>query len=93
MIAYAAAPAHIVAAQSVIDRINNVILFPLMTLMISVAIVIFLWGVFEYVYNSGEDGGRETGRQHMLWGIIGLLIMLSALAILKVAAGTFGIAV
>jgi hypothetical protein len=34
---------------------------------------------------------RETGRRHMLYGIIGLLVMLSAFAILRIAIETFGI--
>lgn len=90
MIAYAAA-SHVTAAQSVLARINDVILFPLMTLMVSVAVLVFLWGVFQYVYNSGDEKARGAGRMHMLYGVIGLFIMLSAFAILKVAAGTFGV--
>jgi hypothetical protein len=87
---YAATAAQ-VAAQNVVDRINHAILFPLMTLMTSVAVVIFLWGAFEMVMHADDDGARTKGRQHMIWGIIGLLVMISAFAILSIAAGTFGI--
>ena len=93
MIAYAAETAARAAAQSVVDRVNDVILFPLMTLMTSVAVVIFLWGAFQFIYNAGDEGARATGKRHMLYGIIGLLVMLSAFTILSIAAGTFGIGV
>ena len=90
MTAYAA---YTDAAQSLLIKLQAAILFPLMTLMMGVAILMFLWGAFEFVYNAESDQGRETGRRHMLYGVIGLLVMLSALAILKIAAWTFGVPV
>jgi len=92
MIAYAAGE-HIVAAQKLITDIKDIVLFPIMTLMMSLALLFFLWGAYEFVRNADNDSGRETGRMHMLYGIIGMLVMLSALALLKIAAGTFGIGV
>ena len=92
MIVYAASDAK-AAAQSLLEKINDVILFPLMSLMVSVAVLIFLYGAFEYVANAANDSARDTGRRHMMYGIIGLLVMLSAYTILKIAAGTFGISV
>lgn len=89
MIAHASS--HIAEARSLVDRIEDAILFPLVTLLLAVALLVFLWGAFEYVNNAESDEGRRAGQRHMLWGIIGLLIMISALAILRIAAGTFGI--
>lgn len=86
-------PEHTAAAEALLARINEVILFPLISLMIGVALLIFLWGAFQFVYQAGNEGAREVGRRHMLWGIIGFVIMLSALTILQIAAGTFGIQV
>lgn len=91
MIAYASS--HIEAAESVLARINDAILFPLISLMLSIAVLVFLWGSFQYVYHAEESSEREKGKNNMIYGIIGLLIMLSAYAILQVAAGTFGIRV
>lgn len=85
--------AHIVAAKTLLGKINDAILFPLMALMMAVALLIFLWGAFEYISNAGNDSAQSKGRQHMLYGIIGLLIMVSAYSILALAAGTFGLRV
>lgn len=92
MIAFAAGQ-HVKEAQSIVARIESAILFPLMTFMISLALLMFLWGAYEFVAGAESDQGREKGRTHMLYGIIGMLVMLSALAILKIAAGTFGVPV
>jgi hypothetical protein len=91
MIAYAAEGAHVVAAKSMLSRIENAILFPLMSLMLTIALFVFFYGIYEYVLNAENDEARIAGKQHMLYGIIGLIVMLSAYAILKIAAGTFGI--
>ena len=69
MIAYAADAAHIVAAKSMLSRIESVILFPLMTLMVSVALLVFLFGIYEYVLNADSDEARAAGQKHMLYGI------------------------
>ncbi len=89
MIAYASE--HVEAAKSVVAKIESAILFPLMSLMVAVAFLVFLYGAYEFVLNADDASGRETGRQHMLFGIVGLLVIFSAYAILKIAAGTFGI--
>lgn len=92
MIQYALAQSTAqVAAQGFLTKINEAILFPLLTLMMALALVIFLYGAFEYVKNAGSEQGREQGRNHLIWGVIGMLVMLSAFAILTIAANTFGL--
>ncbi len=88
---YAYASNHVQAAQTVLGKIESAILFPLMALMVAVAMLMFIWGGFEFVMNADSDQGRETGKKHMLYGVIGLLIIISAYAILKVALNTFGV--
>lgn len=89
----AEAAEHVDAARSLVSKINDIILYPLITLLVGVALLVFLWGMFEFIYNSESDQGRETGKRHMLWGIIGLLVMISAYAILKIATATFGVSI
>ncbi|MBX2866719.1 hypothetical protein KTR10_02065 [Candidatus Kaiserbacteria bacterium] len=88
MIAYAQSAE--VLARSALDRLNDAILFPLITLLTSVAIVIFLWGAFEFISKAESDEAHTNGKRHMLWGIIGLFVMLTAYTILRLAANTVG---
>lgn len=90
MIVYAAG-AHTAAANAMLVKLQNAILFPLMMLMMAVAFFMFLWGAYEYVLGAADETSRTTGRSHMLWGIIGLLVMVSAYAILSLATSTFGV--
>ena len=85
------ASGHIAKAQEFRGKLESAILFPLMTLMMTVALLMFLWGAFEYIASADSEEGQTKGRTHMLFGIIGLLIMVSAYGILKIALDTFGI--
>lgn len=89
MVAYAQEAADV--AQSFMDRINEVILFPLITLLLAIALVVFLFGAFQYVLGANNPTARAEGSKHILWGIIGMVVMVSAWTILYIAAGTFGV--
>ena len=90
MYAYARATEAQAVAQGFVDKLNQAILFPLITLMMAVALLVFLYGAFEYVKNANDEEGRSTGARHLMYGTIGMLVMLSAMALLTIAAGTFG---
>lgn len=78
-------------AAGFVAKVNDIILFPLIYLLMSVAFLIFLWGCAKYVFNANNESERAKGRKHILWGLVGLLIMISAWSILSIAAGTFGL--
>ncbi len=90
MIAHAAAAD---VAQGFLLKLNDVIIYPLITLMMAVALLVFLYGSFIFITNAANEGERTRGRQHILWGVVGMVVMVSAYAILTVATGTFGITV
>jgi hypothetical protein len=89
-IAYAQTPG---AAETwnFIEKFNEIILFPVITLLTAIAILVFLYGCFIFIINAENPSGREEGRRHILYGIIGLLVMLMAFTILSIAANTFGL--
>lgn len=74
-----------------IHKVNDAILNPIIRIIFLAALVYFLWGVFNYVRKSDSDTERETGRNHMIWGIFGMFIMISAYAIINVIIGTVGV--
>jgi ribose/xylose/arabinose/galactoside ABC-type transport system permease subunit len=78
------------AAEFVAD-LNRVILFPLIILLMGIAFLYFVWGAAEYLMGANNESARENGKKHLMYGIIGLVVMTSAYAILTLAAGTFGL--
>ena len=89
MIAFASE--HEEAARAFVSSIEEVILFPIISFLLAFALLYFIWGAYQFVANAENEGGRDTGKQHMLYGIIGMVVMVSALALLRIAAGTFGV--
>lgn len=71
-----------------IVNIANVILNPLIRLMFAAAVIYFLYGVFVYIKNADSEGDRKTGAQHILWGLIGIVIMMGVYGILELFTST-----
>lgn len=63
-------------------NIEQVILNPLIFLIAGLGLLIFLYGVFEFIKSADNPEERKKGQEHMLWGIIGLAIMFSAYGII-----------
>jgi hypothetical protein len=77
--------------DSMFSKIKSEILTPAIYLLFVLALVYFLYGVFEFVKNAENPEKRAEGGQHILWGLIGMFIMLSVKGIINLLMGTFGI--
>jgi uncharacterized membrane protein len=77
--------------SSIILKLNKAIINPLITLLFAIALVIFIYGIIEFIRNRDTDSDKANeGKRHMMWGIIGLAIMVSAFGIMRIIAATIG---
>ena len=74
-----------------IGKVDNAIINPLIVLLFAVAMVYFLYGLVEFIGNASNDEKRTTGKNHMIWGIVGLTVMMGVWVILNVVLNTLGI--
>jgi len=63
----------------------------LIPLLIAAAVVCFIWGVLKFILNADDATKREEGRQFIIWGILGLFIMVSIWGIVNILNATFGV--
>jgi hypothetical protein len=70
--------------KELIDDTFIPMLQSLVILIIGLALLYFLWGLAVFVLKSGDEKGREEGKQKMLWGIIVLFVMASFGGIIKI---------
>ena len=77
--------------NQLVTNINNVIIHPIIGFLFGLATVVFLWGIVEFIWKSDSDTERKQGQQHMIWGVIGMFIMLSVIGIIRIFLDTFGI--
>jgi len=78
-------------AANFVTRLNNAILFPLIALLSGIAFLFFIYGSAVYIFNANNDAARAEGKKHIMYGLIGLTVMVSAYAILTLAVNTFGL--
>jgi hypothetical protein len=62
-----------------------------MALLFACGLLIFIWGLFEFLFNSNKGNEKEMGggKKHMLWGILGMFIMVASYGIVKFIASFF----
>lgn len=74
-----------------IGNVNRLIVNPLIGMLFAIAIVYFLYGVYQFIANAESEDKKTAGKQHMIWGIVGLTIMIGVFGIIQLALNTFGI--
>lgn len=77
--------------NSFLTGVVTQIINPIIMLLSACAFVVFAWGLFEFVRNAADATKREEGRQAILWGLIGLVIIFGAYGIINIALGTFSL--
>ena len=74
-----------------IGNVDRMIINPLIGLLFALAVVYFLYGVFQFLSNQENEEKKTTGKSHMLWGIIGITVMMGVWTILGILLNTLGI--
>ncbi|MDE2021586.1 MAG: hypothetical protein KGI71_01525 [Patescibacteria group bacterium] len=73
----------------VIGLLNTIVV----PIIFALAFLVFIWGVLNHFFlHGGEDGSREEGRQFILWGVLGMVVLFSVWGIINMLLSTLGIA-
>lgn len=55
------------------------------------AFILFLYGVVKFIMHAGDEGKRSEGRQAIVWGLVGLVIIFGVYGILNLLTDTFNL--
>jgi hypothetical protein len=78
--------------QNVFGYVTCLINNSIIPLMFALAIAYFIWGVVQFlILGAGEEAKRTQGKQHMIWGIVALAVMLGVWSLVGILGGSFGI--
>jgi Type IV secretion system pilin len=75
--------------QNIICKIGN-ILDTIIPILIVLGVVYFVWGVVQYVI-SGDEEAKAKGKTHMIYGIIGLVVIVAMWGLVGIVTNTFGL--
>lgn len=71
-----------------IDSLINLI-GALIPLLIAIAVLYFIWGVVQFIAAAGDESARAEGKTKMIWGIVGLFIIVSVWGLVALLQGIF----
>jgi len=77
--------------DALIVKISENILNPFIAFLFVLATVYFLFGLVQFYIAGDNEESRKKGQSHMVWGIVGMFIMLSVFGIMRVIVNTLGI--
>ncbi|HEY4477324.1 MAG TPA: hypothetical protein VJB56_01740 [Candidatus Paceibacterota bacterium] len=72
-----------------VDVIKQEIINPILWFLFPLAGFLFVIGVLQMIINGDSPEGRATGMRHVIWSIVGMVIMASAFTIIKIAQSIF----
>lgn len=78
------------AVLSLVGKISTNILNPIIAILFALAFVYFVWGVAKYIWSPDNEKARTDGQQAMLWGVIGMFIMVSVFGIMRFLISSIG---
>lgn len=80
----------VAATDDVFQKVITYLLNPLYTITVVVAFLYFLYGVAFLLMQMNNPEKRDQARRNLLYGVIGLFIILSVGAIIKFINGVVG---
>ena len=80
---------QITTIQGLLCKFNE-LLSAVLPVLIALGVVFFVWGVITYVV-SGDEEAKKKGRDRMIYGIIGLVVIVGMWGLVKIVTNTFGL--
>ena len=80
--------AHAASADSIIGKIKTEIINPIIAVMFGFAFLVFLYGIVEFIQGADNEKEVEKGKQHIIYGILGLVIMVGCMGLVTMVQET-----
>lgn len=79
--------------EAALNRFIDHIIDPFLLLVFALGLFLFMWGFVQFMWDLNKGGDSSAGKQHMLWGVIGMFVMVSFYGIIAILSNTFGLGV
>lgn len=60
-------------------------------IVFALALIFFFYGIAQFIRSAGDTKTLESGKNKMIWGIVGLFVMISIWGIIKYLGDSLGI--
>jgi len=79
------------AMDTIIGNIVEHIINPIIGVVFALGFALFLWGVASFILKAGNQTDRDQGKNHMIWGLAGMLIMVAVGGIINLIRNSLGL--
>jgi len=77
--------------QNLMSGIVTEIINPIIGVLFALALLYFLYGLVTFIANADNVSKKGEAQSHMIWGLVGLVVMVSAWAIIQISLNTVGL--
>ena len=63
----------------------------LIGIIITIAIIVFFWGLVKYIASASDEAAKESGKTLMIWGMIALFVMVAFWGIIGYVQSSLGV--
>ncbi len=78
------------SGTQLLQNIWTYVVDPAMLLLFTAGFVVFMYGLVVFLWHLKDGHGHEEGVNHMLWGVLGMFIMVSVWGIISLIINTIG---
>jgi len=79
------------ATVALVNKFVTYVIDPLMLVLFACSFFLFMYGMVRFLWDMKEGRPDPQGKPHLLYGIIGMLIIVSVGGIINFLASTFGL--
>ena len=76
--------------SGVIEKFVEIIINPIIYFFFIASLLVFFWGIVEFLAQGDNPEKASSGKRHMVWGIVGLFIFVASIGILRILSNTVG---
>ena len=87
---FAAGAVNVTSFDSLIVLVND-ILGKLVPIFIAIAVIVLLVAIVRYITAGEDEEKRSKAKSLMIYGIIGLFVMISLWGLVAILSGTFNL--
>jgi len=75
--------------DQLITKFGIYIVDPILLVIFAAGFFMFMWGLFQFMLNINRGEDTADGKRHMIYGTLGMLIMVSVYGIIAFLDNTF----
>lgn len=79
------------AGEEILQRIITNVIDPGLRVIFTLGLFLFIWGIVEFLWGVKNGEASQKGKDHMIYGLLGMLIMVSVYGIIALIVNSFGL--